>query len=196
MCMRSSAGKCPPAETLIGRGFSENGASISKRRYLLAGRTIAQSFTGGNMALNREELIESLNGLIQTCRDAENGFQTAADHIKDSDLKMLFRQWSIQRAQFASELEGEVRQLGGTPAKTGSVSAAFHRGWMNIKSIVTGGRDEAIIAECERGEDTALENYQRVLKNNLPPNVLPVVKHQFTELKRSHDRIRDLEEAA
>jgi uncharacterized protein (TIGR02284 family) len=148
------------------------------------------------MALNREELIESLNGLIQTCRDAENGFQTAADHIKDPDLKMLSRQWSIQRAQFASELEGEVRQLGGTPAKTGSVSGAFHRGWMNIKSIVTGGSDEAIIAECERGEDTALENYQRVLKNNLPPNVLPVVKHQFTEIKRSHDRIRDLEEAA
>jgi uncharacterized protein (TIGR02284 family) len=109
---------------------------------------------------------------------------------------MLLRQWSIQRAQFAAELEGEVRQLGGTPAKTGSVSAAFHRGWMNIKSIVTGGSDEAIIDECERGEDTALENYQRVLKNNLPPNVLPVVKHQFMEIKRSHDRIRDLEKAA
>jgi len=148
------------------------------------------------MALNREELIESLNGLIQTCRDAENGFQTAADHVNDPDFKMLLRQWSIQRAQFAAELEGEVRQLGGTPAKTGSVSAAFHRGWMNIKSIVTGGSDEAIIDECERGEDTALENYQRVLKNNLPPNVLPVVKHQFTEIKRSHDRIRDLEKAA
>jgi len=148
------------------------------------------------MALNREELIESLNDLIHTCRDAENGFQTAADHVKDPDLKMLFKQWSIQRAQFASELEAEVRQLGGTPAKTGSVSAAFHRGWMNIKSIVTGGSDEAIIAECERGEDAALENYQRILKNNLPPNVLPVAKHQFTEIKRSHDRIRDLEQAA
>src|ERR1044071_8053097 len=116
------------------------------------------------MAVNREELIECLNDLIQTCRDAENGFETASDHVKDPDLKMLFRQWSIQRAQFASELEAEVRQLGGTPAKTGSVSAAFHRGWMNIKSIVTGGSDEAIIAECERGEDAAVENYQRVLK--------------------------------
>ena len=41
-----------------------------------------------------------------------------------------------------------------------------------------------------------IETYQRVLKQNLPPNVLPVVKHQFTEIKRSHDRIRDLEQAA
>jgi len=148
------------------------------------------------MAVNREELIECLNDLIETCRDGESGFQTAADHVKDANLKTLFKDCSIQRAQFASELESEVRQLGGTPSKTGSVSAAFHRGWMNLKSIVTGGSDSAIVAECERGEDAAVENYQRVLKNNLPPNVLPVVKHQFTEIKRSHDRIRDLEKAA
>jgi uncharacterized protein (TIGR02284 family) len=148
------------------------------------------------MAVNREELIECLNDLIETCRDGENGFQTAANHVKNSDLQKLFSKYSIQRAQFASELESEVRQLGGSPSSTGSVSAAFHRGWMNIKSIVTGGSEDAILAECERGEDAAVQNYQRVLKTNLPPNVLPVVKHQFTEIKRSHDRIRDLEEAA
>ena len=148
------------------------------------------------MAVNREELIECLNDLIQTCRDGESGFQTAADHIKDTNLREFFEKCSVQRAQFASELRSEVRQLGGSPTKSGSVSAAFHRGWMNIKSIVTGGSDAAIIAECERGEDAAVENYQRVLKQNLPPNVLPVVKHQFTEMKRSHDRIRALDKAA
>jgi uncharacterized protein (TIGR02284 family) len=148
------------------------------------------------MAVNREELIECLNDLIETCRDGENGFQTAANHVRDAELKKLFTQYSEQRAQFASELQSEVRQLRGTPSQTGSVSAAFHRGWMNIKSIVTGGNEEAIAAECERGEDTAIENYERVLKQNLPPNVLPVVKHQFTEIKRSQNRIRDLEQAA
>ncbi len=148
------------------------------------------------MAVNREELIECLNDLIQTCRDGESGFETAADHVTDRNLKELFIDCSVQRAQFASELESEVRQLGGSPAKSGSVSAAFHRGWMNIKAIVTGGSDDAIVAECERGEDTALENFQRILKQNLPPNVLPVAKHQFTEIKRSHDRIRALDKAA
>ncbi len=148
------------------------------------------------MAVNREELIECLNDLIQTCRDGENGFRTAADHVKDPQLKKLFAHHSQQRAQFASELQSEVRQLGGTPSQFGSVSGAFHRGWMNIKSIVTGGRDDTIVAECERGEDAALENYQRVLEQNLPPNVLPVVKHQFTEITKSHDYIRGLDRAA
>jgi uncharacterized protein (TIGR02284 family) len=148
------------------------------------------------MAVNREELLECLNDLLETCRDGENGFKTAADHMDRPDLKQLFNEYSIQRAQFASELESEVRQLGGAPSKSGSVSAAFHRGWMNIKSLVTGGSEEAILAECERGEDAAVHNYQEVLKKNLPPNVLPVVKHQFTEIKRAHNRVRDLEKAA
>ncbi len=84
------------------------------------------------MAVNREELILSLNDLIEACRDGESGFQTAADYVKDPELKKRFNQYSEQRAQFASELQSEVRQLGGIPAKTGSVSAAFQRGWMNI----------------------------------------------------------------
>ena len=148
------------------------------------------------MAVNREELIECLNDLIETCRDGESGFQTAAEHVKDSDLSRFFRQCSQQRSQFAAELQSEVRQLGGTPKDRGSVSAAFHRGWINIKSVVTGGSNDAIVAECERGEDAALKNYERVQKQNLPPNVLPVVKHQYTEIKRTHDRIRDMDQAA
>jgi uncharacterized protein (TIGR02284 family) len=148
------------------------------------------------MAVNREELIECLNDLIETCRDGEKGFEAAADHVEDQELKKFFNQRSQQRAQFASELQAEVRQLGGTPAEGGSVSAAFHRGWMNIKSVLTGGSVYAIVAECEQGEDAALVNYARVLKQNLPPNVLPVVKHQYTEIKRTHDRLRDWEQAA
>jgi len=148
------------------------------------------------MAVNRDELIASLNDLIETCRDGENGFETDAEHVKDAGMKKFFTECSVERAQFASELESEVRQLGGTPKMKGSVSGAFHRGWIDIKSIVTGGNSDAIIAECERGEDAAVQNYQRVLKQNLPPNVLPVVKHQFTALKRSHDRIRNQKKAA
>jgi uncharacterized protein (TIGR02284 family) len=52
------------------------------------------------------------------------------------------------------------------------------------------------LAECERGEESAIETYQEVLKKNLPPNVLPVAKHQFMEIKRSFERLRELDKAA
>jgi uncharacterized protein (TIGR02284 family) len=66
---------------------------------------------------------------------------------------------------------------------------------MNLKAAIAGG-DDAIVSECEWGEDSALRNYERVLKQNLPPNVLPVVKHQYTRIKESHNRLRDMEQAA
>src|SRR5215469_6148632 len=148
------------------------------------------------MAVNRAELIDSLNELIQTCLDAESGFQAAADRVKDPELKELFEKRSIQRAQFAHELASEVRNLGGTPLKSDTAPAALHRGLINVKSIVTEVREYAIIAECALREDAAVETYQHVLKQNLPPNVLPVAKHQFTEIKRSHERIHGLQEKA
>jgi uncharacterized protein (TIGR02284 family) len=160
------------------------------------GRAIAKIQVGVIMAVNREELIECLNDLIETCRNGENGFLSAAAHVRDPELSRFFNQCSLQRAQFASELQSEVRQLGGTPEENGTVSAAFHRGWINIKSVVTDGSADEIVAECERGEDEALENYEQVLKQNLPPNVLPVVKHQYTEIRRAHDRIREMDQAA
>jgi uncharacterized protein (TIGR02284 family) len=146
------------------------------------------------MAVNREELISCLNDLIQTCRDSEKGFKTAAERVKSDVVSNYFERCSLERAQFASELQAEVRQLGGDPATMGSPSGVLHRGWMNVISAVTG--DDAIVSECEREEDSAVKAYQEALKQNLPPNVLPVVKHQFTRIKQSHDRLRDMKKRA
>jgi|SRR5579884_1842013 len=147
------------------------------------------------MAVNREEIITCLNDLIESCRDAEKGFRSASEHIVNEDLKLYFRRCSYQRAQFASELQAEVRQLGANPGDGGSISGAFHRGWMNLRAAVTGG-DEAILSECEWGEDAALRNYERVLKQNLPPTVLPTVKHQYTQIKDALHHLRGLQRKA
>ena len=147
------------------------------------------------MATN-DDTISVLNNLIETCKDGQNGFQTAADGVKNSELKTLFNKYSQQRAQFAAELQGEVRRLGGDPEKAGSVVATLHRGWINIKAAVTGEDESAVLAECERGEDSAVSNYQDALKANLPADVQTVVRRQFTQVKEAHDRIRSLEKAS
>ncbi|HKP72604.1 MAG TPA: PA2169 family four-helix-bundle protein [Pyrinomonadaceae bacterium] len=145
---------------------------------------------------DNDNVISVLNNLIETCKDGQNGFQTAAEGVKRSDLKSLFYQYSQQRAQFAGELQDEVRRLGGDPAKAGSVAATLHRGWINIKSAVTGEDENAVLAECERGEDSAVANYQDALNDqNLPTDVRAVVERQFAQVKEAHDRVRSLERA-
>jgi uncharacterized protein (TIGR02284 family) len=151
------------------------------------------------MADKNDEVIEYLNDLIETCKDGEQGFRKAAEEVGeegDAELRTLFNLYAQQRARFAAELQEEVRRRGGDPAKSGHVSAVFHRGWMELKSAVTGKSEAAIIAECERGEDAALRNYERVLKENLPADLAAIVEAQYAEIRLAHDRIRSLERAS
>ena len=148
------------------------------------------------MTLERDDVVDTLNDLIETCKDGQNGFRTAAEGVKNSELKTLFNTYSQQRAQFAAELQNEVRRLGGDPEKTGSVAASLHRGWIDIKSAVTGEDEGAIISECERGEDSAVDNYEDALKENLPADIRSIIERQFTQVKDAHDRIRSLERAS
>ncbi|HYP53189.1 MAG TPA: PA2169 family four-helix-bundle protein [Pyrinomonadaceae bacterium] len=145
---------------------------------------------------DNDEVITTLNNLIETCRDGQNGFRAAAEGVANGELKELFLDYSRQRASFVGELQDEVRRLGGDPEKTGSLSAALHRGWINIKSAVTGADESAIITECERGEDSAVSNYSAALDSDLPANVRTLVERQFARVKSAHDRVRALERAS
>jgi uncharacterized protein (TIGR02284 family) len=148
------------------------------------------------MATDNDAVISTLNNLIETCKDGQNGFQTASDGVKNSELKTLFLGYSQQRAQFAGELQNEVRSLGGDPENAGSVAATLHRGWINIKSTVTGEDEGAVIAECERGEDSAVRNYKDALAQDLPENLRSIVQSQYAQVQEAHDRIRTLEKAS
>ena len=145
--------------------------------------------------MTNDDVISTLNNLIETCKDGQNGFQTAAEGVERSDLKSLFYELGQQRSQFAGELQTLVRELGGDPESTGSTAAAVHRGWINIKSLVTGRDETAILNEAERGEDVAKAAYEKATKEQLPSNVASVVSQQATQVKAAHDRVRDLRDA-
>jgi uncharacterized protein (TIGR02284 family) len=115
------------------------------------------------------EVIATLNGLIETCKDGEKGFRTAAEGLTNGDLATLFLNYSEQRASFAAELQAEVRRLGGAAEEGGSAIGAVHRGWIDIKSVVAGKDEAAVIAEAERGEN------------------------QYIHVRDAHDHVRALE---
>lgn len=145
------------------------------------------------MTTDRDDVIGTLNNLIETCKDGENGFHAASEKVVNAKLKTFFTDFSNQRARFAAQLQEEVRNLGGDPEKSGSAAASLHRGWMDIKATVTGDDDGPIISECERGEDSAVQNYKEALEEDLPPSVRSLVEKQFAAIKQAHDQIRALE---
>jgi uncharacterized protein (TIGR02284 family) len=143
--------------------------------------------------MDTERVISILNGLIETCKDGEQGFKTAAEGLKDPQVQSLFQQYSRQRAEMARELQAEVRRLGGDPEKAGSLAGTMHRGWINIKATVTGADENAVIAEAERGEDSAKKMYEEALQHPLFTQTLALVREQSMKVHDAHDRVRGLE---
>jgi len=142
--------------------------------------------------MQNDNAISILNNLIETCKDGQLGFKTAAEGLKSADIKAMFLEYSRQRGEMALELQTVVRGLGGDPEKSGSVSGSLHRGWLDIKSVITGKDDHAIVAEAERGEDVAKAAYENALKETLPVTVQPVVQRQAAQVRQAHDAVRDV----
>jgi uncharacterized protein (TIGR02284 family) len=144
----------------------------------------------------QKEIISTVNRLIETLKDGQEGFKQAAEAVTSTDLKSLLYEFSQQRARFATELQNQAKNLGeGKPEESSSTAGAMHRAWINLKSAVTSGDDHTILAECERGEDSAVEEYEQALKMDLPAPLDDIVSREYAEVKRAHDRIKTLRDA-
>ncbi|MVM41480.1 PA2169 family four-helix-bundle protein [Spirosoma sp. HMF3257] len=112
----------------------------------------------------RGEILDQLSRLLTLSHDAEKGYEEASENVDDNELKTLLLAQSRQRAEFAQELDREIRALGGEPDNGTSITADLHRAWINIKSTFSTNDDKAVVQECHRGDQEALNTYNSVLQ--------------------------------
>jgi uncharacterized protein (TIGR02284 family) len=145
--------------------------------------------------METKDVISTLNDLIETSKDGENGFRACADAVKSQNLKQFFETAANRCAQGSLELQAKVQSLGGHPETSGSTSASLHRGWVNLKSMIMGKDEAAVLEECERGEDVAKRAYEKALDKDLPADVRSLVQQQYEGVRENHDRVRDMRNA-
>jgi uncharacterized protein (TIGR02284 family) len=145
----------------------------------------------------QKETISTINDLIETLKDGQEGFRQAAEAVGDQELKSLFNECSLQRARFVGELQSEAVTLGESkPEDSGSITGALHRSWINLKSAIAKRDDHAILQECERGEDSAVHEYEDALEDkDVTGPVREIISRQFEKVKSVHDRIKHLRDA-
>ena len=135
----------------------------------------------------------TLNGLIATTIDSVNGYQESADAVENPQFRQLFQELGRDRQQVLPQLQAEVARLGGNPEDDGTTLAAAHRGWVDLKSAITGRDDKAIINEVERGEDHIKTKFESALNDgDLSAQCRQVVQQAYESVRRGHDRVRDL----
>lgn len=146
--------------------------------------------------MEHKQVIETLNDLVENCKDGEYGFRSTAEHAKTSRLIEVFLERAENCRLAAHELQGLITQLGGEPVDGGTLAGAAHRGWVAVKGTLAGYSDLNMLEEAERGEDAALERYRGALEQELPAAVRSVIERQYEGVKKNHALILDLRNQA
>ena len=137
--------------------------------------------------------------LIQTLEDGKDGFAKGAEKLADSDrpeLATAFRQNSQQRERFATELQQMAKAYGDQIDDSGTVAGTLHRGWMTLKDALSGSGPDGVLDAAEQGEDHALKEYDKALKDDISPELRTVVERQRTEVQAAHDEVKALRDAS
>jgi uncharacterized protein (TIGR02284 family) len=148
------------------------------------------------MSTTNDDIVETLNDLIATCKDGELGFTACAERVSSSELRRLFLQRAAECKQAADELRPYVLQHGGEPETDGTTSGSLHRGWVDVRGSLAGYTDQAMLDECERGEDAALGRYRAAMREGVLPEPLrALVARQQLGVQANHDQIKRLRDS-
>jgi len=141
--------------------------------------------------MDRHHTTRALNELIVSCCDAYEGYRTAAQRVLAPDLRRQLDGYALERGEFVEELAQAIRRAGGDAETHGTIRGALHRGWMQL----TGASDEAVLAECLRGEAMSLRAYRAASVDSLPPETKRLVERQLNRIAEIHDWITKLIDA-
>jgi uncharacterized protein (TIGR02284 family) len=115
--------------------------------------------------MKHEKIIGALNNLLTRNYDAEKGYLEASHGSKNIAFRDWMKDMSEKRKQFGISLKGEIMSLGGKPDTGSSFLAGMHRYWIDFKTDYINDEVESIIDEIQFGEERAIEDYEKVLKN-------------------------------
>lgn len=137
--------------------------------------------------------ISTLNSLIATTLDSVEGYREAADDATNSRFTGLFTSRAQERRTVVSNLQAQVRALGGNPEDDGTVLAGAHRVFLDLKAKITGQDDKAIINEVERGEDYLKAKYESALSDtDLSPATKAIIQTANQSVRQGHDEMSAL----
>jgi uncharacterized protein (TIGR02284 family) len=117
-----------------------------------------------------QDTHQILTGLIATCRDSEDRFGKAGQHVHTDSLRNRLTAIARQRADFAAELSDCLKPHGAEPPQS-----THHR---ELERTIRPKDDTTLIAQCFEGEENTLRHYESALTHDLPAPIRPVVDRQ------------------
>jgi uncharacterized protein (TIGR02284 family) len=136
--------------------------------------------------------------LVETLKDGEQGFTSAAEKLRDSDRAewaSTLQRLAQQRKGFQAEIVELGHEYGDDVDESGTVAAAVHRGWISLKDALTGDDADKVLDAALTGEDHAVSEYEKALDADLSAGFREVVSRQHAAVVSARDEVRALRDA-
>ena len=134
--------------------------------------------------------------LVETLKDGERGFASAAEKLRDGDRPewaTTLQRLSEQRAGFRREIVEMGHDYGDDVDESGSVAATLHRGWISLKDALTGDDAGSVLGAAVTGEDHAVSEYEKAEKADLSAGFRGVVTRQHAAIVAARDEVKALQ---
>jgi len=146
--------------------------------------------------LEKNTPSEFLNELLTRAYDAEQGFLVAAGEVENQALKDWFRANSDQRRSFGHSIKELLKDLNVKADKGPGITGKAHQAFMKLRSALSDEQDKAMIAECRRGEETALEEYDEALKSfEFRTDARKILEDQAKHVRTQLSTLKTIEES-
>ena len=136
--------------------------------------------------------------LVETLKDGERGFATAAEQVREGDRAewaTTLQRLSEQRAGFHREIVELGEDYGDDVDESGTAAAALHRGWISLKEALSGGDAGSILKAALTGEDHAVSEYDKALEQDLSSGFREVVSRQREAVVSAREEVKALQAA-
>lgn len=135
--------------------------------------------------------VDILQQLIALNIDGASAYETAAELLTNDQYADMCRDFSKQRNEFADELRAMAHRYGGLATEKESMNGLLQDAWMNLRNLID-SNDAAVITECDRSDELAINLYFESIDAPLPEDVEQLIRRQFGELKGEHERVHRL----
>jgi len=134
-----------------------------------------------NEVMNKENLVEKLNDLIELDYDAVAAYQAAIDRLENPGYRDQLNAFMQDHENHIAALSQIVRQEGGAPADGGDMKKILTKGKVVIAEL---GGDNAILKAMQMNEVVTNKTYEAEVEEGFPEPVQTILQNGLADERR------------
>lgn len=142
--------------------------------------------------MEEHQLAANLNQLLAYLYDSRDCINQALQQLTDMQLKNILTVFINQRRLMIETLSSEIRKLSAVRVDSESWRETVQQAYFDIKNILNAKDIEYVVREITRAEQGIIQQYNDVLKGELPMDIKLILRQHVLDLEGNFTKLETL----